>query len=181
MDKKNTGIQDAITNGTPVPPPRVRTTPLHGEGPRSKRRPTGGSPPPILTTTTVGRRCCDLALAPADARGARTSTLARWPGARVVAVIPSATGTSRTTSASAPMAGDTSPPADPHSNPPRRVGHRPLRGGTVPVQSRTTPEHERRPNSARHRGWSSRAHGAAVAHRQEGPPETRPTTPTRWR
>jgi hypothetical protein len=27
---KNTGIQSAITNGTPVPPPRVRTTPLDG-------------------------------------------------------------------------------------------------------------------------------------------------------
>jgi hypothetical protein len=27
---KNTGIQSAITNGTPVPPPQVRTTPLAG-------------------------------------------------------------------------------------------------------------------------------------------------------
>jgi hypothetical protein len=27
---KNPGIQSAITNGTPVPPPQVRTTPLHG-------------------------------------------------------------------------------------------------------------------------------------------------------
>jgi hypothetical protein len=27
---KNTGIQSAITNGTPVPPPQVRTTPLNG-------------------------------------------------------------------------------------------------------------------------------------------------------
>jgi hypothetical protein len=29
---KNTGIQSAITNGTPVPPPQVRTTPLDREG-----------------------------------------------------------------------------------------------------------------------------------------------------
>jgi hypothetical protein len=29
---KNTGIQSAITNGTPVPPPQVRTTPLDGGG-----------------------------------------------------------------------------------------------------------------------------------------------------
>jgi hypothetical protein len=28
----NTGIQSAITNGTPVPPPQVRTTPLDGGG-----------------------------------------------------------------------------------------------------------------------------------------------------
>ena len=110
-----------------------------GEGLRSNRRPTAGSPPPILTTATVGRRCCDLALAPADARGARTSTPARWPGARVVTVIPSATGTSRATSASAPTAGAISPPADPHSNPPGRVGHRPLREGAVPVQKQDHP------------------------------------------
>jgi hypothetical protein len=31
MNKK-TGIQSAITNGTPVPPPQVRTTPLDGGG-----------------------------------------------------------------------------------------------------------------------------------------------------
>jgi hypothetical protein len=121
------------------PPPQVRTTPLHGEGLRSHRRPMAGSLPPVLTTATVGRRCCDLAPAPADARGARTSRLARWPGARVVAVIPSVTRTSRAASASAPMAGDTSPPTDPHSNPPRRVGRRPLRKGAVPVQKQDHP------------------------------------------
>jgi hypothetical protein len=42
---KNTGIQSAITNGTPVPPPQVRTTPLDGGGGlRSNRRPTNGAP-----------------------------------------------------------------------------------------------------------------------------------------
>jgi hypothetical protein len=35
---KNTGIQSAITNGTPVPPPQVRTTPLHGEGPAEQQK-----------------------------------------------------------------------------------------------------------------------------------------------
>jgi hypothetical protein len=136
---KHTGIRSAITNGTSVPPPQVRTTPLHGESLRSNRRLTSGSPPPVLTTATVGGRCCNLALAHADARGARTSTPAQWPGARMVAVIPSATRTSRAASASAPMAGDASPPADPHSNPPRRVGHRPLREGAVPVQKQGHP------------------------------------------
>jgi hypothetical protein len=35
---KNTGIQSAITNGTPVPPPQVRTTPLHGGGPAEQQK-----------------------------------------------------------------------------------------------------------------------------------------------
>jgi hypothetical protein len=50
---KNTGIQSAITNGTPVPPPHVRTTPLDGGGLRSNRRPTGGSPSPAPAATTT--------------------------------------------------------------------------------------------------------------------------------
>jgi hypothetical protein len=35
---KNTGIQSAITNGTPVPPPQVRTTPLDGRGPTEQQK-----------------------------------------------------------------------------------------------------------------------------------------------
>ena len=35
---KNTGIQSAITNGTLVPPPQVRTTPLHGGRPAEQRK-----------------------------------------------------------------------------------------------------------------------------------------------
>jgi hypothetical protein len=35
---KNTGIQSAITNGTPIPPPQVRTTPLDGGGPAEQRK-----------------------------------------------------------------------------------------------------------------------------------------------
>jgi hypothetical protein len=51
---KNTGIQGAITNRTPVPPPQVRTTPHDwGGGLRSNRRPTGGSPSPAPAATTT--------------------------------------------------------------------------------------------------------------------------------
>jgi hypothetical protein len=57
----------------------------------------------------------------------------------MVAVIPSATGTSRAASTSAPTTGAVSPPADPHSDPPGRVGHRPPRGGAVPVQRQDCP------------------------------------------
>jgi hypothetical protein len=38
MMNKNTGIQSALTNGTPVPPPQVRTTPLHGGGPAEQQK-----------------------------------------------------------------------------------------------------------------------------------------------
>jgi hypothetical protein len=86
-----------------------------------------------------GGRCCNLALAHADARGARTSTKSRRPEARMVAVIPSATGTSRAAPTSAPTTGAVSPPADPHSDPPGRVEHRPPRGGAVPVQRQDSP------------------------------------------
>jgi hypothetical protein len=86
-----------------------------------------------------GGRCCNFALAHADARGARTSTKSRRPEARMVAVIPSATGTSRAASTSAPTTGAVSPPADPHSDPLGRVGHRPPCGGAVPVQRQDRP------------------------------------------
>jgi hypothetical protein len=35
---KNTGAQGAITNGTPVPPPQVRTTSLDGGGPAEQQK-----------------------------------------------------------------------------------------------------------------------------------------------
>jgi hypothetical protein len=35
---KHTGIQSAITNGTPVPSPQVRTTPLDGGGPAEQQK-----------------------------------------------------------------------------------------------------------------------------------------------
>jgi hypothetical protein len=35
---KNTGIRSAITNGTLVPPPQVRTTPLHGGRPAEQQK-----------------------------------------------------------------------------------------------------------------------------------------------
>jgi hypothetical protein len=38
MMNKDTGIQSVITNGTPVPPPQVRTTPHHGGGPAEQQK-----------------------------------------------------------------------------------------------------------------------------------------------
>jgi hypothetical protein len=165
---KNTGIQSAITNETPVPPPQVRTTPLDGGacGATEDRRAARRRPlqqrrqrrPPLRVAELQqrwpqGGRCCNLALAYADARGARTSTKSQRPEARMVAVIPSATGTSRAASTSAPTTGAVSPPADPHSDPPGRVGHRPLRGGAVPVQRQDRPR-TRTPPRQRAISWA---------------------------
>jgi hypothetical protein len=152
-NEQKTGVQGAITNGTPVPPPQVRTTPLDRGacGATEDRRTARRRPlrqqrqrPPLQVAELQqrwpqGGRCCNFALAHADARGARTSTKSRRPGARMVAVIPSATGTSRAAPTSAPTTGAVSPPADPHSDPPGRPEHRPPRGGAVPVQRQDRP------------------------------------------
>jgi hypothetical protein len=152
-NEQDISIQGAITNGTLVPPPQVRTTPHDWgacgatEGRRmARRRPLQQQRqrPPLRVAELQqrwpqGGRRCNLALAHADARGARTSTKSRRPGARMVAVIPSATGTSRAASTSAPTTGAVSPSADPHSDPPGRAGHRPPRGGAIPAQRQDSP------------------------------------------
>jgi hypothetical protein len=152
-NEQKTGIQGAITNGTPVPPPQVRTAP-HDWGACgategqwvARRRPLRQQRqrPPLRVAELQqrwpqGGRRCNLALAHADARGARTSTKSRRPGARMVAVIPSTTRTSRAASTSAPTTGAVSPPADPHLDPPRRAEHRPPREGVVPEQWQDSP------------------------------------------
>jgi hypothetical protein len=115
-DEQNTGTQGAITNRTLVPPPQVRTTPHDRgacgaiEGRQMARRrllQQQRQRPPLRVAELQrrwpqGGRRCNLALAYADARGARTSTKSRRPGVRMVTVIPLATGTSRAASTSAP-------------------------------------------------------------------------------
>jgi hypothetical protein len=159
---KNTGIQGAITNGTPVPPPQVRTTPHDWGacGATEDRRTAHRRPlqqqrqrPPLRVAELQqrwpqGERRCNLALAHADARGVRTSTKSRRPEARMVAVIPSATGLLE-------------PPPPRH----RRQGpsaHRQIPTRILPdergtdlraeaphrCKGRAAPEHERRPGSA---------------------------------
>jgi hypothetical protein len=164
---KNTGIQGAIANGTPVPPPQVRTTPHDWGacGATEDRRMAHRRPlqqqrqrPPLWVAELQqrwpqGERRCNPALAHADARGARTSTKSWRPEARMVAVISSATGTSRAASASAPTTGAVSPPADPHSDPPGRAGHRPPRRGTISAQRQGRPR-TRTPPWQRATSWA---------------------------
>jgi hypothetical protein len=86
-----------------------------------------------------GRRRCNNALTHVYARGARTSTKSRRPGAWMVALISSATRTSSAAATSAPTAEAVCPPADPHSDPPGRAEHRPPRRGAVPGQRQDNP------------------------------------------
>jgi hypothetical protein len=152
-NEQDTGTQSAITNGTPVPPPQVRTTP-HDWGAcgatedqrvarhrllRQQRQRPSLRVAELQQRWPQGGRRCNLALAHANARGARTSTKSRRPEARMVAVIPSATRTSRAASTSAPTTGAVIPSADPHSDPPGRAEHLPPRGGAVPVQRQDSP------------------------------------------
>jgi hypothetical protein len=63
----------------------------------------------------------------------------RRPGARMGAMIPSATRTSSAATTLAPTTEAICPPADPHSDPPGRVEHRPPRRGAVPGQRQDSP------------------------------------------
>jgi hypothetical protein len=150
---KNTGIQSAITNGTPVPPPQVRTTPLDGGVLRSNRRLTGGSPSPALAAATTtpapgGRTAAArasgrmlLQSCPRPRRRSRGEDKYKEPEARSAdgGGDPVDNGDFSSRSTSAPTTGAVSPPADPHSDPPGRVGRRPPRGGVVPVQRQDRP------------------------------------------
>jgi hypothetical protein len=147
---KHTGIRSAITNGTPVPPPQVRTTPLHGEGLRSDRRPTSGSPPPAPTTATAtpttpaAVQASGWALprsCPRPRRRSRGEDKCEEPEARSAdgGGDPVGDGDFSSRLRLGADGGGHQPPADPHSDPPRRVGHRPLREGAVPVQKQGHP------------------------------------------
>jgi hypothetical protein len=87
----------------------------------------------------------------------------RRPGARMVAMIPSATRTSSAATTSAPTTEAICPPADPHSDPPRRVSTDLHAEASYQSKGRTAQEHERRPSSARRLGRSSGARGATTA------------------
>jgi hypothetical protein len=159
--------------------PRRYEQPPTLEGLRGDETP-GGSPPPApaaATTTSApggqtaaamvsGRTLLQQGPRPRPhSRGEDklSKPKSRRPGAQMVAVIPSTTRTSSVATTSAPTTEAICPPADPHSDPPRRASTD-LRA-EAPYQSkgRTTQEHERRPSSARRLGRSSGARGATTA------------------
>jgi hypothetical protein len=175
-NEQNTGIQGAITNGTPVPPPQVRTTP-HDWGPAEQQKADGW--------LAVGRSSSS----DNDPRSGWLNRSSDGLRADVDATLPSPTptlkGRGQVQRAGGPergwwrlsrrRRGLLQPPplhrrqeSSAHQQIPTRIlpderstdlrAEVPYRG-----KGRTAPEHERRPCSARCLGRSSGAHGATTA------------------
>jgi hypothetical protein len=159
--------------------PRRYKQPPTLEGLRGNETP-GGSPTlaPVAATTTSapggqtaavmasGRTLLQRAPRPhPHSRGEDklSKPKSRRPGARMVAVIPSATRTSLVATTSAPTTEAICPPADPHSDPPGRASTDLHAEASYRSKGRTAQEHERRPSSARRIGRSSGARGATIA------------------
>jgi hypothetical protein len=173
-NEQDTGTQGAITNGTPVPPPQVRTTP-HVGGPAEQQKADGwladarsGSSDNDLRSTWPNCSSDGLKTDAAATRPSPTSPL-EGRGQAIKAKEPEAR--------SADGGGDPVSDedffsrhhlsADNGSHPP--TGRSPLGSSRTSVEApyrgkgRTAPEHERHPSSARCLGRSSGAHGATTA------------------
>jgi hypothetical protein len=125
------------------------------EGPRGNKAPGGSPPPAPATATTTSAPGGQTAAAMASGRTPLRQCLrpclrsrgedklskpkSRRPGARMVAVIPSATRTSSAATTSTQTTEAICPPADPHLDPPGRAEHRPPRRGAVPGQRQDSP------------------------------------------
>jgi hypothetical protein len=139
--KRNSG---SVPAGTNIPPHwrargAIRLQVAHRRPLQQQRRRPPLRVAELQQRWPPGGRRCDNALAHIYARGARTSTKSRRLGARMVAVIPSATRTSPAAATSAPTTGAVCPPADPHSDPPERAELRPPRRSVVPGQRQDSP------------------------------------------
>jgi hypothetical protein len=154
------------------------------EGPHGDKAP-GGSPPtaPAAATTTSapgGQTAAAMASGQTPLQQCPRPRLrsrgedklskpkSQRPGARMVAVIPSATRTSSAATTSAPTTEAICPPADPHSDPLGRASTDLRAEASYQSKGRTAQEHERRPSSARRLGRSSGARGAMTAHTAGG-------------
>jgi hypothetical protein len=125
--KRNSGSASAGTNK----PPTL-------EGPRGDKAPGGQTAAAMASgRTPLQQRPCPRLRSRGEDKLSKPKS--RRPGARMVAVIPSATRTSSAATTSAQTTEAICPPADPHSDPPGRVEHRPPRRGTVPVQRQDSP------------------------------------------
>jgi hypothetical protein len=159
--------------------PRRYEQPPTLEGLRGDKTPGGAQPPaPAAATTTSapggqttaamtsGRTLLQQGPRPRPrSRGEDklSKPKSRRPGARMVAVIPSATRTSSAATTSAPTTEAICPPTDPHSDPPGRASTDLRAEAPYRSKGRTAQEHERRPSSTRRLGRSSGARGTTTA------------------
>jgi hypothetical protein len=159
--------------------PRRYEQPPTLESLRGDETPGGSLPPTLAAETTTSAPGGQTAAAMASGwtlpqQGPRprphlrgedklSKPKSRRPGARMVAVIPSATRTSSVATTSAPTTEAICPPADPHSDPPGWASTDLRTEASYRSKGRTTQEHDRRPSSARRLGRSSGARGATTA------------------
>jgi hypothetical protein len=159
--------------------PRRYEQPPTLEGLRGDETPGGSpTPAPVAATTTSapggqtaaaiasGRTLLQRAPRPRPhSRGEDklSKPKSQRPGARLVAVTPSATRTSSAATISAPTTEAICPPADRHSDPPGRASIDLRAEASYRSKGMTAQEHERRPNSARRLGRSSGARGVTTA------------------
>jgi hypothetical protein len=170
--------------------PRRYEQPPTLEGLRGDETP-GGSPTPAPAAATMTSAPCGrtaaamtsgwtlLQRAPRPHPHSRgedklSKPKSRRPGARMVAVISSATRTSSAATTPAPTTEAICPPTDPHSDPSGRASTDPRTEASYRSKGRTAQEHERRPSSARRLGRSSGARGATAARTAEGAPGAKP-------
>jgi hypothetical protein len=159
--------------------PRRYEQPPTLAGLRGDKTPGGSPPPAPAAATTTSAPGGQIAAAMASGRtllqqGPRprphsrgedkpSKPKSRRPGARMVAVIPSAMRTSSAATTSTPTTEAICPPADPHSDPPGQASTDLRAEAPYRSKGRITQEHERRPSSARRLGRSSGACGATTA------------------
>ena len=120
---------DKTPGGSPTPAPAAATTTSAPGGQTAAAMASGRTPLQQCPRPRLHSRGEDKLSKPKSRR----------PGARMVAVIPSATRTSSAATTSAPTTEAICPPVDPHSDPPGRAEHRPPRKGAVPGQRQDNP------------------------------------------
>jgi hypothetical protein len=120
---------DKAPGGSPPPAPAAATTTSAPDGQTAA----------VMTSGRTPLQQCPRPRPHSRGEDKLPKPKSRRPGARMVAVTPSATRTSSAATTSAPTTEAICPPVDPHSDPPRRAKHRPPRGGAIPVQRQDSP------------------------------------------
>ena len=179
---KHTGIRSAITNGTPVPPSAGTNDPTPWGRPAEPQKTDGwlaAARPDCGNSGSALLRSCPCPRRRSRGEDKHAGAVARGAGGGSDPVGDEDFSSRLRTGADG--RGHQPPGRSPLKSSRTSGGAGHCTRPPSQCKSRTTPEHERRPKGARNPGWSSYARAAAPTLLQEGPPEARPTTPTRWR